>query len=66
MTEDIWIQSPDPDARDWEYDGDGNRIYKIEAGKPTKTLYDDAYEQWKDRFGHEWEPDEEPYYVGLP
>lgn len=27
----------DPDERDWEYDGDGNKIYKVEAGFPTKT-----------------------------
>ena len=27
----------DPDKREWEYDGDGKKIYKLEAGKPTKT-----------------------------
>jgi len=73
--DDINIQSLDPAERDWEYDGDGNRIYKIEMGKPTKTLYNDDYEMWKDRFGHDWEPVEdkkryicveEPYYVDLP
>ena len=40
---DIHIQSPDPAERDWEYDGDGNRIYKVEAGYGTKTLYKDEY-----------------------
>ena len=27
----------DPDKRNWEYDGDGNKIYKIDVGKPFKT-----------------------------
>tara|TARA_B100000900_G_C20166360_1_gene548008 strand:- start:132 stop:365 length:234 start_codon:yes stop_codon:yes gene_type:complete len=72
---DIHIQSPDPAERDWEYDGDGNRIYKVEAGYGTKTLYKDEYHIWKDRYGHEWEPVKkeepykgvkEPYYVDLP
>lgn len=27
----------DPDDREWEYDGDGAKIYKLEAGKPHKT-----------------------------
>lgn len=70
---DINIQSPDPAERDWEYDGDGTRIYKIEMGKPLKTLYNDEYESWKAKYGHEWESEEttykgvdEPYYVGLP
>lgn len=31
----------DPDKREWEYDGDGKRIYKLEAGKPNKTPYTD-------------------------
>lgn len=31
----------DPKDREWEYDGDGNKIYKLEAGKPTKTPYVD-------------------------
>jgi len=70
---DINIQSLDPAERDWEYDGDGNRIYKIEMGKPHKTIYNDEYESWKARFGHDWEEpkkkfvgEEEPYYVDLP
>ncbi len=76
MDDKIHIQSPDPSERDWEYDGDGTRIYKIEAGYGTKTLYKDEYEAWKERYGHDWEPEEEskkpykgveePYYVGLP
>ena len=80
MDDKIHIQSPDPTERDWEYDGDGTRIYKIEAGYGTKTLYKDEYEAWKERYGHDWEPEEEseeeskkpyrgveaPYYVGLP
>ena len=73
--DDINIQSLDPMERDWEYDGDGNRRYKPKMGKPHKTLYNDEYEQWKARFGHDWEPVknkekykgvEEPYYVDLP
>jgi len=66
MDDKIHIQSPDPSERDWEYDGDGTRIYKIEAGYGTKTLYKDEYEAWKERYGHEWDPNKEPYYVGLP
>lgn len=31
----------DPDKREWEYDGDGNKIYKLKAGKPNKTPYTD-------------------------
>ena len=31
----------DPDKRDWEYDADGTKIYKLEAGKPVKTPYVD-------------------------
>lgn len=30
----------DPEQREWEYDGDGTRIFKPEAGFGTKTLYD--------------------------
>jgi len=32
--------SPDPDEREWEYAGDGTKIYKPEAGKPTPTIYE--------------------------
>ena len=64
--DDINFQSLDPAERDWEYDGDGTRIYKVKAGFIGKTPYDDEYEKWKERFGHEWQPEEEPYYVGLP
>ena len=42
----IDVQSPDPDERDWEYDGDGTRIYKLDAGYPTKTLYEDDEDEW--------------------
>ena len=41
-------------------------------GKPHKTPYNDEYETWKQRVGHDWEPEEkykgeeEPYYVDLP
>jgi len=74
---DIDVQSPDPAKRDWEYDDAGTRIYKLKAGYGTKTPYNDDYEKWKRRFGHDWEPvkDEEkekyigvkePYYVDLP
>ena len=45
---DIHIQSLRPVERDWEYDGDGNRIYKVEAGYGTKTLYKDEYLILKD------------------
>ena len=53
----------DPSKRDWEYDGDGTKIYKPEAGYEVKTLYPkppnidevdgDIYNK-------------EPYYVDLP
>ena len=36
---DINVQSPDPAERDWEYDNDGTRIYKPEAGYGCKTPY---------------------------
>ena len=29
----------DPDDRDWEYDGDGSKIYKPSAGFSRKTSY---------------------------
>lgn len=54
MAEKIHFQSLDPDKRDWEYDGDGTRIYKVEAGNIGKTPYDDEYEEWKERFGGDW------------
>jgi hypothetical protein len=31
----------DPDNREWEYDGDGNRIYKIESGYSRKTYWEE-------------------------
>jgi len=74
MDSKINFQSLDPDERDWEYDGDGNRIYKLKAGYGTKTPYNDEYEEWKSRFGHDWhdppdykeEENDLPYYVDLP
>lgn len=34
----------DPDKREWEYDGDGNKIYKLSAGYDIKTVWD-AFEK---------------------
>jgi len=34
------FQSLDPAEREWEYDGDGSRIYKPEAGYGCKTPYE--------------------------
>ena len=42
----------DPADREWEYDGDGKKIYKLEAGKPTKT----EWIEWREV---------EPYSVDL-
>ena len=36
----------DPDKRNWEYDGDGNKIYKIDVGKPFKTKIEEI--PWDD------------------
>jgi hypothetical protein len=33
------IQSHDPEKRVWEYDGDGNKIYKLNQGYSKKTPY---------------------------
>ena len=33
------LKEIDPDQRVWEYDGDGNRIYKPSEGYGCKTLY---------------------------
>ena len=41
--------------RDWEYDGDGTKIYKLECGFGSKTLYDGGYLLWKKRYGWDWE-----------
>lgn len=30
----------DPDEREWEYSGEGIKIYKPEAGKPRPTVYE--------------------------
>lgn len=68
------FQSLDPAKRDWEYDGDGTKIYKTDAGFMGKTEWDGGYALWKKKFGHDWEPEKtqgydptaEPYYVDLP
>ncbi len=31
--------NPDPEKREWEYDGDGTKIYKVEEGFKSKTQY---------------------------
>jgi len=31
----------DPKNREWEYDGDGNKIYKLSAGYDVKTVWQD-------------------------
>ena len=33
------VQSHNPDERVWEYDGDGQRIYKLNQGYNKKTPY---------------------------
>jgi|TARA_B110000259_G_scaffold169215_1_gene198992 hypothetical protein len=46
----------DPSERVWEYDDDGTKIYKLECGFGTKTLYDETeYALWKKQYGNEWE-----------
>ena len=32
----------DPADREWEYDGDGNKIYKPEAGFGNKTSWEET------------------------
>ena len=39
------LLDPDPDKRIWEYDGDGNRIYKINQGFISKRLYTEGFKQ---------------------
>lgn len=41
----------DPEERDWEYDGDGLKIYKPEKGFGTKTLWDNGVALWNKIFG---------------
>lgn len=47
------VQSHDPDKRIWEYDGCGNKIYKITEGYNKKTLYTQEHywgtHFWKNR-----------------
>ena len=45
----------DPDKILWEYDGDGTKIYKLDCGFGTKTLWDGGYALWKKQYGSEWE-----------
>jgi len=49
------VQSHDPDQRVWEYDGDGNKIYKLDQGYQQKTLYTKVHYYgthfWKGRAG---------------
>lgn len=57
------LKQIDPDKREWEYDGDGTKIYKPEAGFTGKTLY-----PWPPNID-EVDGDiynKEPYYVDLP
>jgi hypothetical protein len=45
----------EPNERVWEYDGDGQRIYKLECGFSSKTVYDGGHALWKLKYGYEWE-----------
>ena len=49
------VQSHDPDQRVWEYDGDGNKIYKLDQGYQQKTPYTSSHYYgthfWKGRAG---------------
>ncbi len=49
----------DPEKRNWEYDGDGQKIYKPEVGFPMKTIVNETEKK-------KWNGIEEPYYVDLP
>ena len=53
----------DPAEREWEYDGDGTKIYKLEAGYGAKTPWPKKEEK-KAKWNGVWK--EEPYYVDLP
>lgn len=48
-----------PSDRLWEYDGDGSRIYKLDCGFGTKTLWDGGYAYWLLKYGHDWIPEED-------
>jgi hypothetical protein len=37
------VQSHDPSKRVWEYDGDGNKIYKLDQGYQNKTPYTEEH-----------------------
>jgi hypothetical protein len=49
------VQSHDPDQRVWEYDGDGNKIYKLNQGYQQKTRYTSTHywgtHFWRGRAG---------------
>ena len=48
------LQSHDPEKRVWEYDGDGQKIYKVNQGYMKKTLYTKEHYYgthfWRNRF----------------
>lgn len=35
----------DPENREWEYDGDGNKIYKLNVGYGVKTVWQEFEEK---------------------
>lgn len=44
----IDISEIQPDKRVWEYDGDGTKIYKLDQGYLSKTLYPNSEEEmWR-------------------
>ena len=49
MDYDEVLKKIDPAKRDWEYDGDGTKIYKLEAGFVTKTPYVEEEEEDESR-----------------
>lgn len=57
------IQSIDPAERDWEYAGDGTKIYKLKHGFGVMTPWDGG-EKLKEK--KPYRGVEEPYYVDLP
>ena len=48
------VQSLDPDEREWEYDGTGQRVYK------------DTFEPYPKKINKPYRGEENPYYVDLP
>lgn len=51
---DNFVQSLDPDEREWEYTGAGDKVYK------------DTFEPYPKEEAKPWRGVEEPYYVDLP